>query len=517
MNKRNFIICCLIISILVVSSTFAGKGGNPGKPGGGKPGITENVLCVFTNNGGSNHKCKSGKNSCIGSDDCTVSVKVGKRSRTMEWTSDCSGNPTSIADGTNETITFDCQNPLQCYESDGGENYMITSTTTGYTVDNQPVSRTDSCVDSNTLNEYYCVGYVVTNTTYQCPDGCADGKCNLPQPQELVSGMNYLDYFNNQNPYPGSETYFGAYVMQPWGENLYVGFGAARPAESNGAMITRFDGQSIQFVSNIKEQGIHDMHLMENTLYIAGTDPCCGQDTPGHEWDLGNVYTYTPTQGINLHRTLPNVIHTWGLWGSNSKLYASTGSHLGGYNANLTGAIYESNDGGASWNLVTYLSFYRVYDIFGLNSKLYTLSSDGGNYLALKSSTDAGKTWTTESNSANRVRMIEFNNQVVAVDYSRGALILAGETNGYVILPFRVGSPTNVASYSDYNLLTTDGTNLYVAGENGQVYKSSDLQNWENIASVNGELISIAYWPAKNSIVFASRGLNANIWQIHVA
>lgn len=71
--------------------------------------IKEQVICKFSNSG-SPQKCRTtnGKFSCDGTGACTAEV-YGTSGTKFEWDSTCSGYASTMVDGINETITFECQ------------------------------------------------------------------------------------------------------------------------------------------------------------------------------------------------------------------------------------------------------------------------------------------------------------------------------------------------------------------------------------------------------------------------
>ena len=69
---------------------------------------------------------------------------------------------------------------LNCYDGDGGKNYHIRSW-----VKKGLLTHNDKCINSNTLEEYYCKDdYVVVKVSTSCPEGieqCDLGRCEKPQ------------------------------------------------------------------------------------------------------------------------------------------------------------------------------------------------------------------------------------------------------------------------------------------------------------------------------------------------
>jgi hypothetical protein len=65
-----------------------------------------------------------------------------------------------------------------CTDSDEGNDIYKKGKITAGTIIN-PIERTDSCVDDDTVREYYCVGDDYTSETKDCPSDyvCDNGKC----------------------------------------------------------------------------------------------------------------------------------------------------------------------------------------------------------------------------------------------------------------------------------------------------------------------------------------------------
>lgn len=70
---------------------------------------------------------------------------------------------------------------ISCYKEDGGDKFFRTTIAvrSGPTVLQQ---EEDVCLSPSDLKEFYCEGNVLRYMTYECRNGCDDGKCN----RELV-------------------------------------------------------------------------------------------------------------------------------------------------------------------------------------------------------------------------------------------------------------------------------------------------------------------------------------------
>ncbi len=90
--------------------------------------------------------------------------------------------------------------PMQCSDTDNGQNYTQTGTVVGPSVTGGAASSyTDSCTDGYNVREYYCAGGLVANVMYYCTSPCVNGACSgsppsNPPPQtcsDSDGGKNY--------------------------------------------------------------------------------------------------------------------------------------------------------------------------------------------------------------------------------------------------------------------------------------------------------------------------------------
>ena len=241
--------------------------------------------------------------------------------------------------------------------------------------------------------------------------------------EELIPGMNYAMWYQQQTGFVPDAAHFGAYAITPMTDTLFIGHSTGWPADKDGALLSSFDGITITAIYSPTEQGIVAMTAVTDTLYIPGTDPCCPDG-----WESGNVYVYTPPGPVIKYRNLPNVLHTWAIWFDEASraLYAVVGAHLGD-NVTWTGAVYRSTDDCRSWSLVADKSDgvgdYRTYDMVGLHNKLYIYWNDV--YPApcgLAESSDGGATWQRLAvpDTACRVRLAVFQDRLLAMSAGPG-------------------------------------------------------------------------------------------------
>jgi hypothetical protein len=358
-----------------------------------------------------------------------------------------------------------------------------------------------------------------------------------------IGEQTLINWYNTSTSHTGNTTYFGAYALQPVGDDLFIGFGAARPAESDGAYFAYFDGTTLNGIGEPDEQGLHDMLWNGSLVHIAGTDPANGDG-----WETGNHYTYDPnTPGASLekHRDATNgqinAIHTWGLWDTGSTLYASASGHDGSipqdckdqYGVKCYGKIFASTDAGQTWEEKSKLGDYRAYDIIGYNSALYAIHNDElSGKLSMSKSADGGSTWALVSGTSEtlrRTRLVEFDEKLIGVHWDRNKLVIIDSNNNAttVNLPdgYLVGATYDEPAYTDYNLLTVTGSNLYLVTESQTsrgsnhyaLLRTSDLSSWERMTTTPTKIISLVFWPNKQWIVAATPGSTATLLKFDIS
>ena len=333
--------------------------------------------------------------------------------------------------------------------------------------------------------------------------------------EELIPGMDYAAWYQQQTGFAPDAAHFGAYAITPMTDTLFIGHSTGWPADKDGALLSGYNGITITAIYSPTEQGIVAMTAVTDTLYIPGTDPCCPDG-----WESGNVYVYTPPGPVIKYRNLPNVLHTWAIWFDEASrgLYAVVGAHLGD-NVTWTGAVYRSTDDCRSWSLVADkrggVGDYRTYDMVGLHNKLYIYWNDV--YPApcgLAESSDGGATWQRLAvpDTACRVRLSVFENRLLAMSLDQESLIAvdsAGNVQVYPLPGFKI------ADKYAFNFLAHDRSGfLYTVTEDGRVVRTCDLVTWETVAVTDRALVTIVYWPTRNWIVVADRGVDARLWKI---
>lgn len=340
----------------------------------------------------------------------------------------------------------------------------------------------------------------------------------------LDSNTTWSTFFQTNNGQSADTVHFGAYVFHAVGETLYIGIANYRPADAGSALLASFNGTSTTFLGNLAEEGVNDIVSRNGTVIVGGVDP--------HDsWALGNIYTYNGTfSKIRDGNGLTNVIHMWGLdVTSDGTLYSAVSSHDGSFPGTCVngvtcfGEVFKSTNGGLTWTSQGRLGAYRVFDVHHAFSKLYALYVDevtGDNRLAV-SDTD-GASWTTLKNDGGlrRTHMVEFNDQLVVLGGGTSRDVLYGVNSNNTItsynLPFSVGILYGDATYfSNYNqLVVADDDYMYVIASDGDIWRSRDLSNWNQVSDSAYEFVSLGYWPHTNQLLVSTRGNSAQIYTI---
>ncbi len=339
---------------------------------------------------------------------------------------------------------------------------------------------------------------------------------------ELLPGCDYATWFETNTGYEPDDSYFGSYAFLPWNNALYLGWGTARPAESNGSLFSRYQSNTLTAIYQPSEQGFIEMSkdVALPIIHIPGPDPTDSPGSGGSQWDLGNTYAYTPTTGtIAKYRNLPDVIHTWGLESTPTGLYAAAGAHMGDYET-WTGDVFRSTDMGEHWVQLADkdagVGEYRTYDIIQFNNKLYVVWNDvyGGN-CGLAESSDGGTHWTRLNNFTGytqcRSRLFIYQNQLLIIGSARDG-ILALHADGSVST--HLFPDFHVQDWA-YNPFAVDDQNrLYVVSEDNRILRTNDLNSWETMVASDRDFITLTYWADADRIIVGDRGDVGSLWQL---
>jgi hypothetical protein len=79
----------------------------------------------------------------------------------------------------------------------------------------------------------------------------------------------------------------------------------------------------------------------------------------------------------------------------------------------------------------------------------------------------------------------------------------------------RIGLPFGIEPWA-YHWWALVGRTLYVLTDDGRVMATTNLRTWREVGRVDGKLVSVAYWPARGSLVVATRGADAGLWLVPV-
>lgn len=324
------------------------------------------------------------------------------------------------------------------------------------------------------------------------------------------------DFFVQTLPDIPTSADFGIYTLESQGNNLYLGISAGSPGNFDGALLAVYSQGSMSAIlapdgtNPITEQGLHDMTIYNDELLIAGTDPAYTDD-----WTMGNVYSYKNSV-LTKHRSLPNVIHTLGLWADETGLWAATGAHTGD-NATWLGNLFHSSDFGITWDPPQTLSDYRLWDVYKVGNNMYasTTSTDFLTDPQLLLSQDNGNHWLEIENThpCPTTRLINFKDQLLVANQFLSYLVSLQDSTrtGFYRLP-------GVNLSSRFNALTQDNqSNLYALTSDNRLIRSSDLVEWYDIASFTDTPVAVSYWPETDQVVVSTKGPQASLWGINAS
>src|SRR3989344_4546293 len=107
----------------------------------------------------------------------------------------------TFSDGTSASTKIapsDKKPQAACSDSDGADYFTKGTTTKGAT------TKTDYCINTETLNEYTCKDNQVKDATYKCPNGC-DKDTGACKPDTTTPAINFCSYLNNNTSSPYRE------------------------------------------------------------------------------------------------------------------------------------------------------------------------------------------------------------------------------------------------------------------------------------------------------------------------
>ena len=148
---------------------------------------------------------------CVDTDDGEDYYTKGQvvNSNNQAYTDSCSDSRTLKEyfcgeDGTVQTKVFNCPEgcfngacDVGCIDRDGGENYYIKGSITGFNSDYpESLKAVDTCYNSNTLKEHFCeklngvIDGTIQTKYINCQNGCSDGAC-IADCTDTDNGRNY--------------------------------------------------------------------------------------------------------------------------------------------------------------------------------------------------------------------------------------------------------------------------------------------------------------------------------------
>lgn len=278
------------------------------------------------------------------------------------------------------------------------------------------------------------------------------------------------------------------------------------PANRDGGSVGFLlaDG-TIEIETLVDEQGVHDTHLHGGKIYVAGTDPIEG-------WELGNIYIRDVGGNWTKRRTLPNVIHCFGMCHDiQGRLWVAVGAHAGD-NATWQGRIMRSIDDGVTWELNIQVNNYRMFDVIQFDNRMYAMGM--GAYLdgQLFVSDDDGATWTQDTSVMPHPyqRFIAHNGSVYYLSYFQYNIARISPGGSIVS-----STPGGSSVSSPFNTLASDEEHLCFLDSDGYIRRSNDFTNWQTYSQVIGA-ISLGYWPAQSCLVASTAGEQAALWRVQI-
>lgn len=353
----------------------------------------------------------------------------------------------------------------------------------------------------------------------------------------LLPNYNLFQWYSTASTHPPNPEYFGIYTIEPIADTVYVGFGSARPAEQNGAIlgqatINQMDetANTLTMLGQLDEQGVHEMawDASQQRLHVASSDPM-------DSWEAGNHYTYDVVNGFQKYRNpvdgLVNVIHTWGLLSvGDNTLYASTSGHNGEAPPCVDGVIcmaqiWYTADGGQTWTHRADVGAHRAFDIVQFNGKLYALYADERVDVVcyLSVSEDEGYTWETlQTPPLSRVHLTTFEDKLVAVSWDRTAVITLSSDHELQTHSLPMSTTVGVyyediPSFTNYGSVMAVENTLYLLATHANGYavlQSTDLIRWHILANMPQQPTALAYWPEHHQLLVGGSGLDAQLWGI---
>ncbi|MES2970896.1 MAG: Ig-like domain-containing protein [Patescibacteria group bacterium] len=269
-------------------------------------------------------------------------------------------------------------------------------------------------------------------------------------------------------------------TLQAWNGHLYAGYGDMY-ANIPSVAITPFDPATNTFSSSpLINSGTSALYLYRpigSNLFAPAMDREGATDYAKGALDSGNENwrDYTPL----------DVSHAYDLRTLNGTDLYVVGSQ--GRDA----VVWRSADNGATWaeslRMPTTTSYYGFYFAGVYNNRLYVQVYDSFNGAQTKSKVFDGSAWS-DGPSIISLGGYGFHSEVF-----NGQMIFQGRlpSEASDLMAFNGTKTTKIFNGTIYNY-TIDGAYLYALSSTGVVYRTTDLANWQTVASAPSTSRSIA-------------------------
>jgi|GEM_PF-5836326 len=309
--------------------------------------------------------------------------------------------------------------------------------------------------------------------------------------EKLLSNGQLTQMFEDLTPYP-ARSGFGVGPMA-YRDNDCVVFGLGQiPAGYNGAAITEYcPSQGIVKMDEIPEQGISALMVLEDVVYVPGTDATSDRSGPddcgsnGHlngQWAWGVTYKRL-SNGQIVTSCKSQAVHDWDILEVDGVLYTAASGHIPDgptfQDSTLTSLLFASAEFAepGSWveigNRYSGLGDYRAYRITWVANTLIVQANDALSehcYLVK----DVGG-YQFERIVGPDVHcfyeMYEVDNKVVAIPADLKGLLIFDPTDNSVerVLTESVDGQFWIGRY-DY--LAQDDKHIYIGTSDGRVMQA---------------------------------------------
>lgn len=281
-------------------------------------------------------------------------------------------------------------------------------------------------------------------------------------------------------------------TLKSWNGKLYAGYGDYG-ANTGPTYLTPFDGASFTATPEFTSatHGIYRFSAINGKLYGAHAQP------NGADYSVGTAGSSTATWE---QKALVNLAHAFDIVTLNG-----TDLYMVGGATNSKAEVWRSTDGGNSWQLAlglppakpeltctasdgrTYKDFSRFYGIGAYQGKLYVQGQDycGWTQPESRVSSDGGVTWTTGPNFGLFNHAETFAGKMVFVSGNPHSGIGGGSLRTFDGTNLEYKAPTGIWDY------TIDGDSLYILGTDNKVWKTTNLDNWAEVAIAPTESRSV--------------------------